>query len=151
MMSVKQVSSIETTTKLRLATAPTDASVQDIAKLLTGTQISLVVICTADGVMAGIITKTNLVKHIAQPSSVSAKSRAKDIMDTKVVSCLPDDDLEKIMAMMKARHLLHIPVLNAKGVPQGVVNAHDALGAILVDEKYEEALLRDYVMGVGYQ
>lgn len=150
-MNLKQVSSIEATTKLRLATASTHASVQDIAKLLTRTEISLVVICRADGVMAGIITKTNLVKHIAQPSTVTAKSRAKDIMDTKVVSCLPDDDLEKVMAMMKARHLLHIPVLNSKGVPQGVVNAHDALGAILVDEKYEEALLRDYVMGVGYQ
>lgn len=150
-MNPKPVSSIEATTRLRLATAGTDATVQDIAKLLSGSQISLVVVCTADGAMAGIITKTNLVQHVAKPSTVGAQSRAKDVMDTKVTSCFPDDDLEKVLAMMKARHLLHIPVLGEKGVPLGVINTHDALGAMLIDEKYEEALLRDYVLGVGYQ
>jgi CBS domain-containing protein len=150
-MSSKTVGSIEATTKLRLAKASADARLQDVAKLLTGTQVSLVVVCTAEGEMAGVITKTNLVQHIAQPSGVSALSKAKDIMQTQVTSCLPSDELEKVVAMMKARHLLHIPVLNEKGAPLGVVNAHDALGAILVDEKYEEALLRDYVQGVGYQ
>jgi len=150
-MNSKPVSSIEATTTLRLATARSDASLQDVAKLLTRTQINLVVICAADGAMAGVITKTNLVRHIAQPSEVGAQSRAKDIMDTKVTACLPEDDLEKVLVMMKARHLLHIPVLNEKGVPLGVVNAHDALGAMLVDEQYEEALLRDYVLRVGYQ
>jgi len=150
-MNPKPVSSIADTTRLRLATASTDASLQDVAKLLTGAQTSLVILCTADLKMAGIITKTNLVQHIARPSAVSAQTRAKDVMETKVIFCSPDDDLEKVLSMMKARHLLHIPVLNDKGVPLGVVNAHDALGAMLVDEKYEEALLRDYVLGVGYQ
>lgn len=150
-MNTKLVSSIEATTKLRLATASTDTILQDVAKLLTGTQVSLVVVCTANGAMAGVITKTLLVQHIAQPSTISANSRAKDVMSTKVVSCLPDDDLTQVLTMMKARHLVHIPVLDAKGVPLGVVNAHDALGAMLKDEKYEEALLRDYVLGIGYQ
>ena len=150
-MNTKLVSSIEATTKLRLATASTDTILQDVAKLRTGTQVSLVVVCTANGAMAGVITKTLLVQHIAQPSTISANSRAKDVMSTKVVSCLPDDDLTQVLTMMKARHLVHIPVLDAKGVPLGVVNAHDALGAMLKDEKYEEALLRDYVLGIGYQ
>jgi len=150
-MNSKSVSSIEATTTLRLVTAKTDATVQEIAKLLSRAQISLVIICAADGAMEGIITKTNLVKHIAQPSTVGAQSKAKDVMETKVTCCLPDDDLEQVLAMMKARHLLHIPVVNEMRVPLGVINAHDALGALLVDEKYEEALLRDYVLGVGYQ
>ncbi len=150
-MSSKTVGSIEATTKLRLAKASADTSLQDVAKLLTGTQVSLVVVCTAEGAMAGVITKTNLVQYIANPSPITGLSKAKDIMQTQVTSCLPSDDLEKVVALMKARHLLHIPVLDEKGLPLGVVNAHDALGAILVDEKYEEALLRDYVQGVGYQ
>lgn len=150
-MNTKLVNSIEATTKLRLATASTDTILQDVAKLLTREQVSLVVVCTAHGSMAGVITKTNLVKHIANPSTVSANSRAKDVMSTEVVSCGPDDDLTTVLAMMKARHLVHIPVLDAKGVPLGVINAHDALNAMLKEEKYEEALLRDYVLGIGYQ
>lgn len=124
---------------------------QDVAKLLTREQVSLVVVCTADGAMAGVITKTNLVQHIAQPSTITANSRAKDVMNTSVVSCGPEDDLTTVLAMMKSRHLVHIPVLDAKGLPLGVINAHDALSAMLKEEKYEEALLRDYVLGIGYQ
>ncbi len=150
-MNTKLVNSIEATSKLRLATASTDTILQDVAKLLTREQVSLVVVCAAHGAMAGVITKTNLVTHIAQPSTVSANSRAKDIMNTEVVFCGPDDDLTQVLAMMKARHLVHIPVLDAKGIPLGVINAHDALSAMLKEEKYEEALLRDYVLGIGYQ
>jgi CBS domain-containing protein len=150
-LNAKLVSSIEATYKLRLATASTDTILRDIAKLLSKEQISLVVVCSAHGAMAGVITKTNLVQHIAQPSTISANSRAKDAMNTEVVACKPDDDLSSVLAMMKARHLVHIPVLDDKGVPLGVINAHDALNAMLKDEKYEEALLRDYVLGIGYQ
>ena len=150
-MNTKLVSSIEATTKLRLVTASTDTILQDVAKLLTREQVSLVVVCAAHGAMAGVISKTNLVQHIAKPSTVNANSRAKDVMNTEVVSCGPDDDLSEVLAMMKARHLVHIPVLDSKGVPLGVINAHDALNAMLKDEKYEEALLRDYVLGIGYQ
>ena len=150
-MTTKLVSSIEATTKLRLATVSTDTILQDVAKLLTREQVSLVVVCAAHGAMAGVISKTNLVQHIANPSTVSANSRAKDVMNAVVVSCGPDDDLTTVLAMMQARHLVHIPVLDAKGVPLGVINAHDALNAMLKDEKYEEALLRDYVLAIGYQ
>ena len=100
-MNTKLVSSIEATTKLRLATTSTDTILQDVAKLLTGTQVSLVVVCTATGAMAGVITKTILVQHIAQPSTIGANSRAKDVMNTEVVSCRPDDDLTQVLTMMK--------------------------------------------------
>jgi CBS domain-containing protein len=44
---------------------------------------------------------------------------------------------------------VHIPVVDENSKPLGVVNARDALRALLAEEKYEESLLRDYVMGVG--
>jgi hypothetical protein len=35
--------------------------------------------------------------------------------------------------------------------PIGVLNAGDALQALLKEEEDEESLLRDYVMGIGYR
>ena len=47
--------------------------------------------------------------------------------------------------------LIHVPVVDADNKPTGVVNARDGLRALLAAGNQEEALLRNYVMGVGYQ
>jgi hypothetical protein len=35
--------------------------------------------------------------------------------------------------------------------PLGVINARDALLVLLEGSEYETSLMRDYVMGIGYQ
>jgi hypothetical protein len=42
-------------------------------------------------------------------------------------------------------------LVNAQGTLLGVVNARDGLRVLLAAGNHEEALLRNYVMGVGYQ
>ena len=42
-------------------------------------------------------------------------------------------------------------VIDENSKPSGVVNAGDALRALMAEEKYEATLLRDYVMGTGYR
>jgi CBS domain-containing protein len=53
--------------------------------------------------------------------------------------------------MMQRCGFVHLPILDENHQPLGVINARDALRALFADEKYEESLLRDYVMGVGYR
>ena len=53
--------------------------------------------------------------------------------------------------MMEKRGFIHIPVVDEHVKPLGVVNARDALRALMAEGKYEASLLRDYVMGVGYR
>lgn len=52
--------------------------------------------------------------------------------------------------MMHTHGCAHVPVIDEALRPIGMLDARDALRALLTDERYEEALLRDYVMGVGY-
>jgi sulfur relay (sulfurtransferase) DsrF/TusC family protein len=42
-------------------------------------------------------------------------------------------------------------LLDAEHKPVGVLNARDGLRALLSAGNYEEELLRNYVMGIGYQ
>ena len=72
-------------------------------------------------------------------------------MTRVVTSCRPTDSLLDVLAKMEKLGLTHIPVVEDDFKPAGVVNSGDALRALMADEKYEAALLRDYVMGVGYQ
>ena len=52
-MNTTLVSSIDAVTRSRLVTISADASLVDAAKLLSDTQISLVVVCNSDGTMVG--------------------------------------------------------------------------------------------------
>ena len=51
---------------------------------------------------------------------------------------------------MKERGLKNVPITDQDSRPVGVLNARDALQALLEEVENEELLLRDYVMCVGY-
>jgi predicted transcriptional regulator len=72
-------------------------------------------------------------------------------MSREVTFCQPDDELRDIWTVIHQRSLKNIPVVDPESKPVGVLNARNVLQALLEDVQYEEQLLRDYVMGVGYR
>lgn len=46
---------------------------------------------------------------------------------------------------------MHLPVIDHTTRPIGILSARDVLHALLQEVEYQEGLLRDYVMGVGYR
>jgi len=150
-MNSKLVSSIDAVARSRLVTIGADATLLDAAKLLSDTQISLVVACDSDGAMVGVVTKTDIVRQIGHGGGSACARVDAHLMTRNVASCRPTDCLPDVLALMHKRGFVHIPVVDEAFKPIGVVNARDALRELLAQEKYEESLLRDYVMGVGYR
>jgi len=150
-VNTKFVTSIDAVSRSRLTTVPVDALLMDVAKLLSGSHIGLVIVCDADGVMAGVITKTNIVQRIGHCLGSACTAAAAEVMTREVSFCHPGDCLTDVLSMMANRGFVHVPVVDGQSRPLGIVNARDALQALLADEQYEESLLRDYVMGIGYR
>ena len=150
-MNTKLVSSIAALARSRLVTISADALLVDVAKLLSDTHISLVVVCNSHGAMVGVITKTNIVQQIGRSCASIGTTVAADVMIRNVTSCRPTDSLPDVLSMMEKSGFVHLPVVDEKSKPSGVVNAGDALRALMAEEEYEAALLRDYVMGIGYR
>ncbi|OOO00852.1 MAG: hypothetical protein USCGTAYLOR_02955 [Chromatiales bacterium USCg_Taylor] len=150
-MNMKLVSSIDAVARSRLVTINVNALLVDVAKLLSDTQISLVVVCNSDGAMVGVITKTNIVQQFGRCGESACTTVAADVMTRDVAYCRPTDSLPDVLSMMEKRGFVHIPVVDENCKPSGVVNARDALRALMAEEKYEASLLRDYVMGIGYR
>ena len=145
------VDAIMPTARQRLTTIKSDETLADAASLLSETHVGLVVVCTHDGSMAGVITKTDVVRQVAQRLDSIRAAPASAIMTENVVHCRPSDSLDEVWSSMKRRGFVHIPVIDQHVRPLGVVNARDALHALLGEVKDEQTLLRDYVMGIGYR
>ena len=71
-------------------------------------------------------------------------------MTRTVVHCQPNDLLKNVWSIMKDRGLKNLPVIDKDSRPIGVLNARGALEVLREEVEYEEVLLRDYVMCVGW-
>lgn len=142
---------MEAVARSRLLRVGTDAPLAEVAALLSASQISLVVVCDASDRVVGVITETVLVRQLGFGRADVFTTRAGEVMNRDFTACQAPDSLPEVLTMMHTRGLIHVLIVEAGNRPVGVLNARDGLRALLAAGSYEEALLRNYVMGVGYQ
>ena len=133
----------------KLVTMADDAPLIDAANFLHR-GIELVIVCGSSGSVSGVITKTDIVGQMSRCQGANCTLAASLAMTRDVVVCRPGELLQDAWKRMKERKLKNIPVVDLDARPLGVLNAREVLQALLTESKDEEALLRDYVMGIGY-
>lgn len=144
-----RVDSLVELTGARLSAIGENATLQVAALALSNPGIGLVVVRDGTGAAIGVISKSDLVRHLAWPDPASGS--VPGLMSRTVVSCAPQDELRTVWRDMTARRLQNIPVLDHAQRPVGVLDIRDALKALLEAEEMQEHLLADYIAGVGYR
>ena len=133
----------------RLAVISMDATLKAAAAALSKPHVGLVIVCDGNGAVAGVISKSDLIRHLAFEGAADASVDTR--MSRDVICCRPEDDLLDTWKIMSARRLQNIPVLNDGSEPLGILDVRDALKALFEQEEYEEHLMSNYIAGVGYQ
>ena len=139
--------SIAAVTGRRLATIGAEAPLRQAARMLGATPVSLVIVCNPDGTMAGVLTKTDIVRALGRQPEAAGSLPAGEVMTRDVVFCRPEDTLVHALRTMSERALVHMPVIDADARPTGVLEARDALRALFTHASQELWHLRDYIMG----
>ena len=135
----------------RLAVLSVEASLVDVARILANRDTPLVVVCDSDGIAVGVISSSHVLNALATEGVDAVSLNAGAIMTKPLLSCHVDEYLQQVWAVMNSRTLPCAPILDADGRVQGVLHARDVAIALIDEVNYDEVLLRDYVMGVGYQ
>lgn len=135
----------------RLAVLSREAPVCDAAEILVNANTPLVVVCDSEGIAVGVVSRTDIVKLFSRARGDAFNTNAEAIMTKPVYSCHVDQALQSVWATMSARCLRCAPVLDNARRPQGIVHARDIARALLDEVTNEEVLLRDYILGIGYQ
>src|SRR5687768_5183877 len=112
-------------TGARLAVIGTDATLRTAAIAFSKLHIGLLVVCDQSGTIAGVVSKSDVVRHLALEGAAEAPVVTQ--MSRDIVSCRPEDDLYTTWKIMAARSLQNIPVLTADSKPLGVLDIRDAL------------------------
>lgn len=135
----------------RLLKINQDAPLTQAAALFGQSRADLIVVCNDADKMVGVVSKTDIVSRISRCQGHACTTMVATVMTQEVVRCQPSDSLQHAWTLMKKSGFAHLPVIDTDGRPLGMLYARDALQALLGEAEYEEDLLRDYVMGIGYR
>jgi len=126
-----------------------EASVFDALKLMAELNIGSLVVLE-DEKLAGIITERHNAREVVLKGKTSRGTLVRDIMSTKVDCARPDQSVEECMAIMTARAVRHLPVLEHERLV-GIVSIGDMVNSVIEDQRFTIEQLEHYVYGDRYQ
>ena len=122
-----------------------DATVFDaIAKMADNDVGSLVVI---DGeAFVGIITERHYARNVVLKGKTSPATPVREIMEKNVVTVRPEQRLEECMALMTAKRVRHLPVMEGRRLV-GIISIGDVLKSIISGQRFVIDQLEHYIHG----
>lgn len=146
-MPRRQISNIIAGRKLVSATG--DMSVRGACRLMAENNVGALVIVES-GRIAGIFTERDVLTKVLAGRLDPDATALETVMVADPQTIQADRPLAHALHMMADGGFRHVPVVDAQGVPLGMVSARDALGEDIVDLE-RDLRRRDEVEGaIGY-
>jgi len=103
-------------------------TVREAAAIMVEKNVGSVVVLDVDGRLMGIVTRTDILKHVVAKGLNPDNVRIGDIMTKNPVYVLADTPLEDAAKIMGSRGIGHLPVLDEKTFkPIGMISKRDIL------------------------
>ena len=123
-----------------------DASVFDALKMMAENNIGSLVVLENGVSLVGVITERHYAREIVLKGRMSSKTPVRDIMSTEVICARPDQSVEECMAVMTAKAVRHLPVLE-RGRLVGIVSIGDMVKSVIGDQKFIIEQLEHFIQG----
>lgn len=101
-----------------------DASVHEAVQLLDKHGIGMVVVCSADGALAGVFSERDVIRSLSRNGDGVNDRKVSELMTADVQTCGPGDDPYSVIQAMNKGRFRHMPVV-ADGRVIGVVSSKD--------------------------
>ena len=127
-----------------LSVRPEDTVYDAIKKMADENVGSLVVV--EHGKLVGIFTERHYARNVFLRGRSSPHTRVAEIMERKVVCVNPSQSVEECMALMNAKRVRHLPVIDG-GTLLRIVSIGDLVKSIISDREFVIEQLEHYIHG----
>ena len=121
------------------------ATILDACRLLTEHRIGAVLVLDEANHVIGVFSERDVVRRIAEHGAHALDLPLAEVMTRNVLTCKPEDSVDDVMAVMTARRVRHLPVLD-DGKLIGLVSIGDVVKHRLDEAALEVDSLREYVL-----
>lgn len=123
-----------------------DASIRDLLSQLAEHHIGALIVSGDDGTVAGIVSERDIVRRLHSDGDAVLDGTVEQIMTRDVVPCAPGDGVPEVAALMTARRVRHLPVLD-RGRLVGVVSIGDVVSSRIRELQHDRDQLEQYITG----
>jgi CBS domain-containing protein len=123
-----------------------DATIAEVAKLLREKRIGAVVVVDRAGKLSGIISERDIARGLAGHGAKLQDLKVRDLMTADVITCSPEDGVQKLMQIMTEGRVRHLPVVKDDKL-LGIISIGDVVKHRLQELENETHMLQDYITG----
>lgn len=121
-----------------------DRTLDEAIHLLAEKSIGALVVCDADGNLAGIISERDIMRALARSGAASLDAPVARFMTATVVTCSRQNTIEEVMDLMTEGRFRHVPVME-DGHLVGLVSIGDVVKHRIAAVEAEHRAMRDYI------
>ncbi|MGI9128937.1 MAG: CBS domain-containing protein [Roseomonas sp.] len=122
-----------------------ETPVVEIARIMAARRIGAVLIVTASGQVAGILSERDIVKAVADRRNGVRCLAAEEIMTREVVMVGADTPVEAALEIMDQGYFRHLPVCDTDGSLLGIVSIRDLVKFRFAKQDHDVEALKAYV------
>ncbi len=124
-------------------------SIARASDLLCTSRNRLIVVSDDNDKMTGVVCKGDILRGI-HLKTCNFDTACESVSVKDVMACRVTDKLDDIWSQMSAKNLNAMPVVDDTNKPIGVLSSKCVLVKLLAVARDEDALMRDYISGMGY-
>ncbi|MCA3389985.1 MAG: CBS domain-containing protein [Roseomonas sp.] len=122
-----------------------ETPVVEIARIMAARRIGAVLIVTASGQVAGILSERDIVKAVADRRNGVRCLAAEEIMTREVIMVGADTPVEAALEIMDQGYFRHLPVCDSDGSLLGIVSIRDLVKFRFAKQEHDVEALKAYV------
>ena len=117
-------------------------TVQECVALLVEENLGALLVYDAHDRPVGIFSERDVIQGLLKWGVLVLNRQASELMTSKLVTCLPEDNLKDLMPIMIDRGFRHMPVIE-KGEVFGMISMRDLVRERISEMELEANILRD--------
>ncbi len=122
-----------------------DATVYQALELMAEKGIGAVLVLDGEKI-AGIFSERDYARKVELKGKTARATRVSEMMTPAVYFVQPSQTIEECMALMTAKRIRHLPVLE-QGKLVGIISIGDVVKAIIADKEFMIQTLEKYITG----
>lgn len=126
-----------------VASVPPKVSVAGLLEELARHNIGAMVVLDGDR-LVGIVSERDVVRRLNERGAALLNVPVEEIMTTDVVTCGPDETVDRLAAIMTERRIRHMPVVSG-GELVGIVSIGDVVKSRIRQLESDREQLESYI------